>query len=72
MTGTELESLMLSKTRQPEKDKYHMISLKCGIEETKQMSKWKKAREMERQTRNTVSYRAQTAGCQRGEVAGGG
>ena len=29
---------MLSKISQLEKDKYHMISLLCGIEETKQMS----------------------------------
>ena len=27
----ELENIMLSKISQPEKDKYHMISLTCGI-----------------------------------------
>ena len=27
----DLESIMLSEIRQPEEDKYHMISLICGI-----------------------------------------
>ena len=31
----ELESIMLSEISQSEKDKYHMISLKCGIQRTK-------------------------------------
>ena len=31
MTWIELECIMLSKMSQPEKDKYHMISLTCGI-----------------------------------------
>ena len=31
MTSLELESIMLSKIRQSEKDKYHMILLSCGI-----------------------------------------
>ena len=33
----ELECIMLSEISQSEKDKYHMISLVCGISETKQM-----------------------------------
>ena len=37
-TRMDLESGMLSKISQSEKDKYHMISLICGIEETKQMN----------------------------------
>ena len=28
---TDLENIMLSEISQPEKDKYHMISLICGI-----------------------------------------
>ena len=31
MTWMELECIMLSEISQPEKDKYHMISLICGI-----------------------------------------
>ena len=31
-----------------ERDKYHMISLLCGISDTKQMSKGKKEKERER------------------------
>ena len=31
MTWVELESTMLSEISQPEKYKYHMISLMCGI-----------------------------------------
>ena len=30
-TWTDLESLILSEVSQKEKDKYHMISLICGI-----------------------------------------
>ena len=30
-TGMDLEGIMLSEIRQKEKDKYHMISLICGI-----------------------------------------
>ena len=30
-TWIDLEGIMLSKIRQTEKDKYHMISLICGI-----------------------------------------
>ena len=37
MTWMELEVIMLSKISQLEKDK-HMISLICGIKETKQMN----------------------------------
>ena len=37
MTWMELESIMLSKICQSEKDKYRMISLLCGIQETTQM-----------------------------------
>jgi len=41
-TWMELESIMLSEISQSEKDKYHMISLICGIKETKQMNMGKK------------------------------
>ena len=36
MTWIELESIMLSKISQSEKDKYNMVSLICGIKETEQ------------------------------------
>ena len=35
-TWMELEGIMLSQRRQSEKDKYRMISLICGIQETQQ------------------------------------
>ena len=38
MTWLEVGGIMLSEISQPEKDKYHTISLICGIEETKQRS----------------------------------
>ena len=31
VTGIELESIMLNEMSQSEKDKYHMITLICGI-----------------------------------------
>ena len=37
-TWMELECIMLSEISQAEKDKYHMISLICEIEETQQMN----------------------------------
>ena len=50
MMWMELECIMLRKISQSEKDKYCMISLICGISETKQMSKGKK-KERGRQTK---------------------
>ena len=38
MTWMELECIRLTEISQSEKDKYHMISLICGTEETKQMN----------------------------------
>ena len=38
MTWMELEGIMLSKISQSEKDKYHVVSLICGIQEAKQMT----------------------------------
>ena len=38
MMWMELECIMLSKTSPPEKDKYRMISLICGIWDAKQMN----------------------------------
>ena len=35
-TWTGLKDIMLSEISQPEKDKYHMISLICGIYQNKQ------------------------------------
>ena len=37
MTWIELECITLSEISQSEKDKYRMISLLCGIQETTQM-----------------------------------
>ena len=38
----ELEGIMLSEINQRKKDKYHMISLICGIKKTKQNEQKKK------------------------------
>ena len=37
-TWMKLEGIMLSEISQSEKDRYPMISLICGIQETKQMN----------------------------------
>ena len=58
-----------AKWNKSEKGKYHMISLTCGIEETKQMSKEKKETQTKKQTLN---YREQTNGYQRGGGWGDG
>ena len=42
-TWMDLEGIMISEISQIEKDKYHMISLTCGILKTKQMNKETKA-----------------------------
>ena len=65
-----LESIILSEISQPEKDKYHMMSFICGIEETKQMNKEK---ERQRQTKKqALNYGEQTDGYQRGGKQGDG
>ena len=38
----DLEGIMLNEISQTEKDKYHMISLICGIQKISQMNKHKK------------------------------
>ena len=64
MTQMELKSIMLNSIILSKKDKYHMISLMCGIYETKQISKGKeREREIKKQTLN---YREQTDGYQNG------
>ena len=45
-TWMELESIMLSKISQSEKDEYHMISLICNLR-----NKWKKGKKKESQTK---------------------
>ena len=51
----DLQNVMLSEMSQSEKDKYHMISLICGVESKEQS---KLTNKME-----TDSYREQTGGC---------
>ena len=61
-TWIELESMTLSEISQSEKEKYHMILLMGGIQETKQTSK-----ERERQIKKQiVNYKEQMDGYQRG------
>ena len=65
-TWMELEIIILSEASQTEKDKYHTISLICGI--------FKKRTQMNLFTyqKQTHRLRKQTYGYQRGEVAGEG
>ena len=59
-----------AKQNKSKKDKYSMISLICGIQETKQMSKVKKR---ERQTKEqALNHRIQIHGYQRGSRWGWG
>ena len=58
-TWMDLEIIILSKVRQKEKDKYHMISLTCGIESMTQMNLFTKQKQ-------THKCREQTFGCQGG------
>ena len=65
----ELECIVLNEISQSEKDKYHMISLRCGIRETKQSNKGKKKREKQTK-KQTLSTENALMGT-RGEVGGG-
>ena len=62
-TWKDLEGIILSEIIQTEKDKYHMISLTCVIQKTKQMNDIIKQK-------LSYGYREQTGGFQRG--GGGG
>ena len=55
-TWMDLEIIMLSKVSQKEKDKYHMISLTCGIKNKTQMN-------VSMKQTQTHKYREQTCGC---------
>ena len=55
-TWMDLEGIMLSEISQTEKDKYHVISLMCGISKTKQANIKQK---------QSYRYREQTSDCQR-------
>ena len=59
VTWMQLEIIILSEVSQEEKDKYHMISLICGIKNMTQMNLATK------QKQNHV-HREQTGGCQGG------
>ena len=65
----ELESIMLTEISWSEKDKYHIISLMCGTTTTKnpkQMSKGGKRERGKQTKKQTLNYREQTDGYQRG------
>ena len=59
----DLEIIILSEVSQKEKDKYHMISLTCGIYNITQMNL---------STKQTHRHREQTCGCQGAEGMGVG
>ena len=68
-TWLELESAMLSEISHSEKEKHHLISLICGIEETKQKVKKNQTR---KQKLDKLDYREQTDGHQRRSGVGMG
>ena len=57
-----LESIILSEMGQSEKDKYHMVSLTCGIQ--KKTTKKNKQKKMQNWD---YKYKEQTDGWQRGD-----
>ena len=59
----DLEMIILSEVRQKKKDKYHMISLICGIQNMTQMNLTMKQKQNHR-------HGEQTGGCQGGGVWG--
>ena len=79
MTWMELEGIILREISQSGKDKYHLISLICGILETKQMNigegrektEWEVVREGGKPG-GTLNHRKQTEGCWRGGEWGDG
>ena len=59
--GIQLEIIILNQTiSQKEKEKYHMISLTCGISNTTQMN-------LPMKQKQTQRHGEQTLGCQGGE-----
>ena len=64
-TWMDLENTTLSEVSLKEKDKYHMITLTCEIQNMTQMNLSVKQQQPHR-------YREQTCGCQRGKWAGEG
>ena len=62
-TWMDLEIVILSEVSQTEKDKYHMISIICGIENMIQINISTKQKETHR-------YKEQICGCQGGAGVG--
>ena len=62
-TWMDLEIIILSEVSQKEKDKYHMISLICGIQNVTQMN-------LSTKQRQTHRHREQTCGCRVGRDGG--
>ena len=60
-TWMELEIIMLSEVSQTEEDKYHMISLTCGISNMTQMNLSTKQKQTHRHTEQTVVAKGETA-----------
>ena len=69
MIWTELVSIMLTEISQPEKDKYHIISLMWNLTNKMNMQREKREKETKKQILN---YREQTDGYQRGSGWGDG
>ena len=58
-TCMDLEIILLSEVSQKEKDKYHMVSLTCEIQNMAQMN-------LSTKQKQTHRHREQTCGCQGG------
>ena len=63
-TWIDPEMIILSEISQKEKDKHHMISVICGIENTTQMNLFTKQKQTHRHRKRTYGY-------QRGKVGVG-
>ena len=55
-TWMDLEIIIICEVSQNEKDKYHMISLICGIQNTTQMNLSMKQKQTHRHRRQTFHY----------------
>ena len=55
-TWIDLEMIILSEISQTEKDKYHMISLTCGIKKCIQMNLYTKLKQTHRHRKQAYGY----------------
>ena len=61
-TWMDLEIMLLSEVSQKEKDKYHIISLICGIENRTQMNMSAKQKQTHRYRKQSFGYQGESGG----------